>query len=59
VALHDDRLQEIFSYKRDGVHGESWCWIDNTIVIYDFEDPPAWLVPILEARDEDGYTSLA
>lgn len=59
MALDDDRLQEIFELKENGVYGESWMYIDGTIVIHDFDDPPAWLVPIIEARDEDGCTDLA
>lgn len=28
--------------------------IDGALVIYDLDAPPAWLAPVLSARDEDG-----
>lgn len=31
--------------------------IDNALVIYDLDEPPAWLAPVLAARDEDGNTA--
>lgn len=42
-------------------HGyvEGWAIIDGALVIYDVDHPPAWLVPVLDARDEDGNTTLA
>ncbi len=50
------RLQEIMATKTNGVPNESWSAIDNTLVIFDLDNPPAWLVPVLAERDEDGNT---
>lgn len=63
-GLPDGRLQEILESKDTGAahqHGrpEAWAIIDGVIVIYDYDAPPAWLKPILEARDDNGNTPLA
>ncbi len=62
--LPDQRLQDLINGKdvEHAVHGpdivESWSIIDGVMVIYDLEDPPAWLVPVLAACDDDGNTTL-
>lgn len=65
MAIPDDRLQEIIENKDAEIafdwcqkHGysESWSIIDGALVIFDCDDPPSWLVGVLEARDEDGNT---
>jgi len=63
--IPEDRMQEIINSKdaekaRDWVrkhrYTESWTIVDGVMVIYDLNDPPSWLKPILAARDEDGNT---
>jgi len=55
----DTRLQEIMATKTNGQPNESWAIIDDTLVIYDLEHPPAWLEPVLATRDEGGNTCPA
>lgn len=58
MPLPEDRLQQIINAKDVGnaVHDESWSIIDGALVIFDLDGPPAWLVPILAARDDNGDT---
>jgi len=35
-------------------HGVSRAVIDGAVVIYNLDDPPLWLKPVLHARDENG-----
>ncbi len=68
AGVPDERLQQILEGKdADAAHAagkkygysESWSIIDGALVIFDFDNPPAWLKPVLDARDEDGNTLLA
>lgn len=43
----------------DVAHPTSRAVIDGAVVIYNLDDPPAWLVPVLAARDEDGNIAAA
>jgi hypothetical protein len=62
-VIPEDRLQEIILHK-DAERALDWCtrhqysegWaiIDGAMVIYDIDNPPVWLRPILAMRDEDG-----
>ena len=45
-------------YAGSGSGAISRNWIDGALVIYDLEDPPAWLKPILMIQDEDGNTDV-
>lgn len=63
--IPDARLQQLIQRKdadealvwcREHGYGEGWAIIDGALVIYDHEDPPAWLAPILALCDEDGNT---
>lgn len=36
-------------------HSTGRALIDGAVIIYNLDEPPAWLVPILAARDEDGH----
>ncbi len=49
---HERALQWCSSYN----YAESWAIIDGAVVIYNLDDPPAWLVPVLERLDENGNT---
>jgi hypothetical protein len=68
MALNADWVQALLKYEvtltppdqeRDpGYPGsESHCigraWIDGALVVYDLEDPPKWLIPVLNERDDD------
>ena len=64
MALSDERLQQTIALKdvlieRHGVNPtpEGWAIMDGAMVCYDLDDPPVWLRPILDLRDEDGDTS--
>lgn len=69
--LNQDWIQGLLSYDTETGEGPSLAApedndkticravIDGVLVIYDLDDPPAWLVPVLEARDEDGNTVLS
>jgi hypothetical protein len=65
VALDPDWVQDLLEYKATLQAGGSdsgnvgRAAIDGALVVYDLEDPPYWLVPVLEARDEDGNTKPA
>lgn len=39
-----------------GLWNEGRALIDGALVVYDLDAPPAWLTPVLAARDEDGNT---
>ena len=63
--IPDDRLQQIIGVKdheeaqrwcEEHAYSEGWAIIDGAIVIYNIDDPPDWLIPVLELLDEDGYT---
>lgn len=65
--IPDERLQQLIEGKdsdealkwcQEHQYGESWSIIDGALVIYNFEDPPHWLLPVLEAQDEDGNTTI-
>lgn len=65
MAIPDSRLQAIIESKdadaalascKEHGYGEGWALIDGAMVVYDLDSPPAWLVPVLAACDEDGYT---
>ncbi len=63
-GLPDERLQAILAAKDTDAasqHGrpEAWQIIDDTIIVFDHAAPPAWLKPVLDARDENGNTDLA
>jgi len=67
-VIPDARLQELIGRKdheealrwcTEYGYSEGWTIIDGTLVIHDLDNPPAWLVPVLEARDEDGNTTLS
>lgn len=60
MSIPDDRLQDILAAKDHAAalascqqhgHTEGWAIVDGAIVIYDEQDPPAWLPP----RDEHGF----
>lgn len=63
-----DRLQQLIR-RKDGWearqwckghnYGESWMIVDGALVVFDFENPPSWLVPIINGRDDNGNTTLA
>jgi hypothetical protein len=66
--IPDQRLQDLITAKDHGEalkwcaeHGydEFWSIIDGTLIVFDGSAPPAWLRPVLDARDEDGNTALA
>lgn len=40
-------------------YSESWSLIDGCMVIYNLDDPPRWLLPVLAAQDDDGNTPEA
>ena len=44
---------------RSGSRSLSRTQVGGAVVIYDLDDVPAWLQPILDARDEDGDPSDA
>lgn len=65
--IPDPRLQQIMETKDPELalaacteHGycESWSIIDGALIIYNLDEPPAWLAPVLDARDEDGNTDI-
>ncbi len=54
--LTDERCEELMQSKEKTgkpFRTEGWARIGNTIVIYDHEDPPEWLLPVLAERGED------
>ena len=65
--IPSDRLQQLLE-RKDGAEAREWCrknhysesWsiIDGALVVFDSDDPPGWLDPVLEDRDEDGHTSM-
>jgi hypothetical protein len=66
MAVPEDRLQQIIKNKdaANAAHWvskygyvESWQIIDGALVICDLDDPPVWLKPILELKDDDGNTA--
>jgi len=66
--IPEQRLQEILASKDQEAalasctehhNVEGWAIIDGALVIYDCDSPPAWLAPVLAARDDDGNTALA
>lgn len=68
MALNEEWVQNLLSYRAtlaapdEALASDSGsvgrASIDGCIVVYDLEDPPAWLVPILNARNEDGDLEL-
>jgi hypothetical protein len=67
-VIPHQRLQQIITSKDQEAasaacnqyrYVESWAIIDGALIIYDCDAPPAWLAPVLEARDDDGNTTLA
>jgi len=55
------RLQQIMATKDHedvGNWSEGWAIIDGAIVIYDLDEPPPWLAPVLVVRDDDGNTEI-
>ena len=66
--IPEDRLQQLIKTKK-GAEAQHWCnkygysegWaiIDGSLVIYDIDNPPAWLAPVLAVQDEDGNTEIA
>lgn len=60
-GLPGERLQHLIESKdfeaaREHGRPESWQIIDGVLVVFDEDAPPAWLKPVLDARDEDGNT---
>jgi hypothetical protein len=65
-VIPEDRLQQIIKNK-DAAEAQRWCnkhgytesWsiIDGAMVIYDHDNPPLWLAPILALQDDDGNTA--
>lgn len=56
MSLDSVVLDRAMSVKADDAsHSTSRAIIDGAVVIYNLDDPPAWLTPILDARDEDGH----
>lgn len=39
--------------------GVGRAWVDGALVVYDLDDIPVWLEPVLNARDADGCTTIA
>lgn len=67
MPIPDERLQQLISRKngaealawcRGHSYGEGWAIIDGALVIYDHVNPPSWLAPVLEIRDDDGNTGM-
>lgn len=69
MALNEDWVQSLFNYEvtleapataTDATDsgGIGRTWVDGVLVVYDLQDVPAWLVTVLDARDEDGVTQL-
>jgi hypothetical protein len=65
MALPEARLQQLIERKNASealswceAHGysEGWAIIDGAMVIYDIDNPPVWLAPILDLQDDDGNT---
>lgn len=62
MALNEDWVQSLLKYEATLAPPEgndkniSRTWIDGALVVYDLDDPPVWLRPILELQDEDGNT---
>jgi len=63
--IPDARLQQIIASKdqeealrwcNEHRYVEGWAIIDGTLVIYDVDQPPAWLQVALDAQDDDGNT---
>lgn len=60
--IPEERLQQLILSKDehiergDNFRTEGWVIVDGCLVIYDHEDPPAWLKPVLAARDDYGNT---
>ena len=71
MALNGDWVQDLLAYKDtlappefiqgSDSGGIGRAWIDGALVVYDLEDPPVWLAPVLDAsmRDENGDTHIA
>ena len=63
MALSEDWLQDVIQYKvtLEAPENNDRCIsraiVDGVLVVYDLEDPPAWLEVVLDDRDEDGNTS--
>jgi hypothetical protein len=61
MPLTEDRLQNLTrdkDYEAAFATGkaEGWAIIDGSLVIYDCDDPPDWLIPVLASRNDDGDT---
>lgn len=65
--IPEDRLQHLIESKdtlealrccNQYSYSESWSIIDGSLVIYDHDNPPSWLEPVLAARDDNGDTGL-
>lgn len=50
---HSDALK---SMAKHGHTNECWGIYDGVMVIYDEDDPPAWLAKVFEKADENGNT---
>ena len=65
MALSDAWIEELLNYdatlapkdftSESGNVGRAA--IDGALVVFDLDDPPAWLKPVLDMRDENGNTA--
>lgn len=56
MSLPDEYLREVMLGKDAEAPEHYEGSIDSALVIYDLDEPPPWLVPVLAARDDDGNT---
>ena len=69
MALNPVWVQDLLAYKDtlappDFIPGSDSgaigrTHIDGVLVVYDIEDPPAWLATIFQLQDEDGNTAAS
>ena len=61
----DERLQALLAAKdvdaasascAEHNYSEGWEIIDGALVIFDCDEPPVWLAPVIRAQNEDGDT---